>query len=72
MKAITATELKKKLGYYLEEVRKGKEFSITKNGKIIASLIPSKRDKIALLDSFVGIAEGVDSTETKEERIIKI
>lgn len=72
METITATQLKNALGHYLEEAEKGKEFSITKDGIPVASLVPNKKEKIALLNSFVGIAEGIDPEKAKEERISKL
>lgn len=52
--SITATEFKTNFGQYLELGGK-QEIAITKNGKIIARLVPPSVDKRAILDSLVGI-----------------
>ena len=52
---ITATEFKLNLGKYLEMVDE-EEIIITKNGKSIARLSKPESEKIALLDSLVGVA----------------
>ncbi len=54
---ITATEFKTNLGKYLELVLK-EDIFITKNGKVIAQLSQPQMDKIAILNSLVGIAKG--------------
>lgn len=66
---ITATELKNALGYYLDEAEKGKDFIISKDGVEVAHLGPNFVNKISLLNSFVGIASGIDEKECKEERL---
>ena len=68
---ITATELKMNLGKYLEMIDE-EEVIITKNGKSIARLSKPQSEKIALLDSLVGIAKDLTETdlaEIKEERL---
>lgn len=61
--------LKNALGHYLEEAQKGKEFIISKDGIEIAHLGPNSANKINLLNSFVGIASGVDEKKSKEEEL---
>ena len=56
---ITATEFKLNLGKYLDMVDK-EEIIITKNGKSIARLSKPDSEKIALLDSLVGVAKNVN------------
>ena len=56
---ITATEFKLNLGKYLDMVDK-EEIIITKNGKSIARLSKPESEKIALLDSLVGVAKNVN------------
>jgi len=51
---ITATELKNNMGKYLSLAAK-QDVYITKNGKAVAKLSCPNADKIALLDSLVGI-----------------
>ena len=69
---ITATELKTNMGYYLNAVSE-KEVFITKNGKLVAKLSSSSRDRQAALDSLVGItaANPVSLEEAKKERLIR-
>lgn len=66
---ITATQLKNALGHYLEEAQSGKDFIVSKDGIEIAHLGPNSTSKISLLNSFVGIASGIDEKECKEERL---
>ncbi len=56
---ITATEFKLNLGKYLDMVDK-EEIIITKNGKSIARLSKPESEKIALLDSLVGVAKNAN------------
>lgn len=53
---ITATEFKTNLGKYLDLVQK-EDILITKNGKVIAQLSQPQTDKMAILNSLVGIAK---------------
>ena len=76
---ITATELKKNLGKYLEMAEK-EDILITKNGKVIAILKNPKNDidyKIAAFKSMIGSAIPPDGSpsctleEAREERLKK-
>ena len=70
---VTATEFKTNLGKYLEMARKQAIF-ITKNGKNIARLTSPTVNKLAVLDSLVGIvpADDVTDDETiREERLAR-
>lgn len=72
---VTSTECKKNLGKYLSLVGKEK-IEISKNGRIIAELIPKKNDvkseTLTLLQSIKGIIkEDVDLDEMRTERILK-
>ncbi len=58
---ITATELKLNMGKYLSMAGK-RDIFITKNGKRIAKLTNPSPDRVAVLDSLVGIAESEDIT----------
>ena len=58
---ITATELKLNMGKYLSMAGRCDIF-ITKNGKRIAKLTNPSPDRVAVLDSLVGIAESEDIT----------
>jgi prevent-host-death family protein len=60
---VTATEAKAKLLSLLNQVEKGEEIEITRRGKPIARLRPTKRPQ-ALLGMFEGI---VTSNATDEE-----
>lgn len=51
---VTATELKKNLGYYLELSRR-EDVLITKNGHVISKLTSPAVDKRAIVESWVGI-----------------
>ena len=67
---ITATELKLNLGKYLSMAGQHDIF-ITKNGRCIARLTNPSPDRVAMLDSLVGIAksEKVSLDDIKKERL---
>ena len=70
---VTATEFKTNLGKYLGMARK-QDIFITKNGKNIARLTSPTVNKLAVLDSLVGIvpADDVTDDETiREERLAR-
>lgn len=69
---ITATELKNNIGKYLA-LAATHDIYITKNGKSIAKLTSAAADKIALLDSLVGIVpdENLTLDDIKGERLEK-
>ena len=58
---ITATELQLNMGIYLSMAGR-RDIFITKNGKRIAKLTNPSPDRVAVLDSLVGIAESEDIT----------
>jgi prevent-host-death family protein len=62
---VSATELKMNLSKYLSLAKK-EEIMITKNGKVIARLVPPNTDKMALLNSLVGV---IPDTMSLEESI---
>ena len=67
---ITATELKLNMGKYLSMAAK-RDIYITKNGRRIARLTNPSPDRVAMLDSLVGIAgaEDVSLEDIKKERL---
>ncbi|WP_418790852.1 type II toxin-antitoxin system Phd/YefM family antitoxin [Phosphitispora sp. TUW77] len=69
---ITATELKNNIGKYLA-LAATHDIYITKNGKSIAKLTSAAADKVALLDSLVGIVPDGNLTlnDIKKERLKK-
>lgn len=69
---ITATELKLRLGYYLEHVAE-EDIWISKNGKTIAKLV---NPNVSAVDSISGvlkdrIPESTDARDLRDERISK-
>ena len=66
---ITATEFKTNFGKYLAMVTE-QDIFITKNGKNIAKLTNPNIDKIAILDSLVGIAKD-DGGDVKAARLAR-
>lgn len=68
---ITATELKNNLGKYLEMVF-DEEIIITKNGKSIARLSKPESEKIALLDSLVGVAKNAKNMTDDDVRLERL
>ena len=69
---ITATELKANVGRYLNRAAT-ENIHVTRNGKVIATIISPSRDKQALLDGLVGIAAANPITleQAREERLAK-
>ncbi len=67
---ITATEFKLNMGKYLSMASRHDIF-ITKNGQPIAKLTNPSPDRVAMLDSLVGIAQGADISldDIKKERL---
>ena len=64
---ITATEFKTNLGKYLSMVTE-QDIYITRNGKSIAKLTTPAVDKVAVLDSLVGILPP-DASDIRKERL---
>jgi antitoxin (DNA-binding transcriptional repressor) of toxin-antitoxin stability system len=67
---ITASDLKANIGRYLDAASDEDVF-VSRKGRIVAKISNPARDKVALLDSLVGIAEGVDlsAEEARAERL---
>lgn len=67
---ITATEFKLNMGKYLSMASR-QDIFITKNGQRIAKLTNPSPDRVAMLDSLVGIAQGADISldDIKKERL---
>ena len=67
---VTATEFKLNMGKYLSMASRHDIF-ITKNGRRIARLTNPSPDRVAMLDSLVGIAQGADISldDIKKERL---
>jgi antitoxin (DNA-binding transcriptional repressor) of toxin-antitoxin stability system len=67
---ITATELKANIGRYLDTVG-SEDIFVSRKGKIIAKISNPTKNKVSLLDSLVGIAEGVSlsAEEARAERL---
>ena len=68
---VTATEFKTNLGKYLEMATK-QDIFITKNGKKIARLTSPTVNKVAVLDSLVGIIpedSAMDEKTIREARL---
>ena len=70
---VTATEFKTNLGKYLDLAGKQDVF-ITKNGKYVARLTSPTVDKLAALDSLVGIVPAdlsLDEGAIRDERLAR-
>ena len=70
---VTATEFKTNLGKYLEMAMK-QDIFITKNGKNIARLTSPTVNKLAVLDSLVGIVSedsAMDEETIRKERLAR-
>ena len=72
MTIITATDLKKHLGEYLER-GEHEDIYVKRNGKIALVIKSYDQDKQAMLDSLVGIAAGDPITleEARDERLAR-
>ncbi len=62
---ITATELKANMGKYLLMAGK-RDIYITKNGRRIARLTNPQPDRVAMLDSLVGVAGEGGASVTRD------
>ena len=70
--SITATELKTNLSKYLM-LSATEDIYITRNGKIISKLTNPFIDRVAMVESLVGIIpDTLDIDDAKEERVKKI
>lgn len=70
--SITATELKKNLSKYLL-LSATEDIYITRNGKVISKLTNPFLDRVAMVESLVGIiSDEMTLDEAKEERAAKI
>lgn len=70
---VTATEFKTNMGKYLNMVSRT-DIYITRNGKEIVKLTKPDHNRIALLDSLVGILPKdsvIDDSSIKEERLTR-
>ncbi len=69
---ITATELKTNIGKYLS-LALTEDILITKNGKSIVKLTNLQDDKLAVLDSLIGVIpdSGMTLEEAKAERLVR-
>ena len=67
---ITATELKLNMGKYLS-MAASRDIYITKNGRRIARLTNPSPERVAMLDSLVGIArdEALTLEDIRKERL---
>lgn len=67
---ISATELKSNIGKYLD-IAQHEDVFITKNNKPLVKLTNIKNDKLAILDSLVGIVPDVGKTleDYRDERL---
>lgn len=72
MTIITATDLKKRLGEYLER-GENEDIYVKRNGKITLVIKRYDQDKQAILDSLVGIAadDPITLEEAREERLAR-
>lgn len=70
--SITATELKKNLGRYLE-LAETEDIFITRNGKTVAKLSSPYQDRVKVAESLFGILPAnVTLEEARDERLESI
>ena len=68
----TATDFQNNFGQYLQEVQKGGEIIILKNGKEVARLVSHKSTVSFLTDSLTGVLKNdYDEKEIRAERLKK-
>jgi antitoxin (DNA-binding transcriptional repressor) of toxin-antitoxin stability system len=67
---ITATELKANIGKYLDTAGR-EDIFVTRRGNVVAKISNPSNDKLALLNSLVGIAES-ETLTAKEARIERL
>lgn len=64
---ISLSELKANPGKYFEVNEDA--VAVTKNGKLIGHIVPTKKDKVAAAKSLIGILpKGIDTEKILEER----
>ena len=64
----TSTDMKNHFGRYLEMSMNGTEVIVTKNGKVVARLIPEETHAAFLTDALTGVIKGdYDLDQIKEE-----
>lgn len=72
MTTVSATELQNNFGKYLQQVQKGNDVIILRNGKEVARLISYDKSVSFLTDSLLGVLKKDYSKENiKEERMMK-
>ncbi len=70
--AVTTTELKQDLKKYLD-IAQTQDVLITRNGKVIARLVPPYKDKLAIAKSLIGILDSdITAEEARDERLATI
>ena len=74
MTQISVSELKMNTGKYVT-MASDQDILITKNGKVVAKLVPAKVDKMAAWDNLTRIFKGISLTDeefekAREERIL--
>jgi antitoxin (DNA-binding transcriptional repressor) of toxin-antitoxin stability system len=67
---VTATEFKTNFGRYLDTVTR-EDIYVSRKGKVIAKISSPANEKLAMLDSIVGIAGGMDISlsDARNERL---
>lgn len=73
IESVSSSEFKNNYGKYAKQVQEtGRPINITKNGVVVLTLSPPKKpDKLAMLESLVGIIpdEGQTIASAREERL---
>jgi len=69
MRTITTAELEESLDEYLDMVARGETIIMTRDDEEILEMHPIESSKVAVFESLIGIAKGVDPEKAKEERL---
>lgn len=67
----TATEMQNNFGRYLNMVINGSEILITKNGRVVAQVIPKGASEAPITDSLRGVLKGAPDLETVKDAYMR-
>ncbi|MBR5345913.1 MAG: type II toxin-antitoxin system prevent-host-death family antitoxin [Clostridia bacterium] len=67
----TATEVQNNFGRYLKMVMSGDQVTVTRNGQVVARVIPKDSQATPITDSLRGILKGAPDLETAKDEFMR-
>ena len=67
----TATEVQNNFGRYLKMVMSGDQVTVTRNGQVVARVIPKDSHATPITDSLRGILKGAPDLETAKDEFMR-